>query len=353
MGTASSSGIVVFDSLEPLREDWSILALSTGNVFLTFEWAETWWRRYGRERPLVIACKEGDATVALLPLYRWSHRPVRIGRFIGHGPADRLGPICVSTARSTAAEALLRAAQYADLDLVLAELLPGGEAWRDSLGERPVIVESSPTILLDGGWNAYLERRSANLRQQLGRRARQLQRRYAVKFRLAASTDSLEEDLTLLFALHRARWGRETSAFARFESFHRDFARVAHERGWLRLWILELDDRPAAAWYGFRFGDVESYYQAGRDPAFRDASVGFVLLVHSIREAAADGMKEYRLLRGREAFKLRLADADRGVETFAIARGVRGNVARRAAAVAIRNDPIRSTLRRLLRGSSV
>jgi CelD/BcsL family acetyltransferase involved in cellulose biosynthesis len=345
--------MVLFDSLEPLREDWSILALSTGNVFSTFEWAETWWRRYGRERPLVIAYKDGGATVAVLPLYPWSNRLLRIGRFIGHGPADRLGPICVSSARATAAEALRRAAQHADLDLVLAELLPGGEAWPDSLGERPVFVESSPTISLEGGWNAYLERRSANLRQQLGRRARQLERRYAVRFRLAATADSLEEDLTLLLALHRARWGPGGSAFVRFESFHRDFARVALERGWLRLWFLELDDRPVAAWYGFRFSDVESYYQAGRDPAFRDASVGTILLAHSIREAAADGMKEYRLLRGREAFKLRLADADRGLETFTIARGVRGNVAGRAAAVAIRNDTIRSTLRRLLRGSAV
>jgi CelD/BcsL family acetyltransferase involved in cellulose biosynthesis len=353
VSATSSNGIVLVDSLEVLREDWSKLARATSNVFSTFEWAETWWRRYGRERPLVIACKDGGATVALLPLYLWSHRPVRIARFIGHGPADRLGPICDSTANATAAEALRRAAHHAGLDLVLAELLPGGEAWRENLGERPVVVESSPTISLDGGWNAYLERRSANLRQQIGRRARRLERRYAVRFRLASSPDELEEDLTLLFALHRARWGSDTSAFGRFEAFHREFARVAHERGWLRLWFLELDGRPAGAWYGFRFGEVESYYQAGRDPAFRDASVGSILLAHSIREAAADGMKEYRLLRGREAFKLRLADTDRGLETFSIARGLRGKVAQRAAAAAIRNDTMRLTLRRLVRGSSV
>jgi CelD/BcsL family acetyltransferase involved in cellulose biosynthesis len=78
-----------------------------------------------------------------------------------------------------------------------------------------------------------------------------------------------------------------------------------------------------------------------------------ILLAHSIREAAEDGMKEYRLLRGAEAFKLRLADADQDVETFAIARGVRGRVARRAAAAAIRSGVVRSTVRRLVRGSAV
>jgi CelD/BcsL family acetyltransferase involved in cellulose biosynthesis len=64
-------------------------------------------------------------------------------------------------------------------------------------------------------------------------------------------------------------------------------------------------------------------------------------------------MREYRLLRGAEPFKLRLADADRGVETFAIARGMRGRVARRAAAAAIHSGPLRSILRRLVRGSAV
>jgi CelD/BcsL family acetyltransferase involved in cellulose biosynthesis len=353
VSAANSSRIVVVDSLDALREEWSALAPLSGNVFSTFEWAQTWWRRYGRERPLVVACSVGTATVALLPLYLWSRRPVRIVRFIGHGPADQLGPICAAPARATAAEALGRAAQQVDVDLVLAELLPRGDAWRDSLGESPLVVESSPTISLDGGWDAYLERRSANLRQQIRRRARQLHRRHAVRFRLAATPDGLDDDLTLLFALHRARWGPEASAFVRFESFHRDFARVALERGWLRLWFLEVDERPAAAWYGFRFSGVESYYQAGRDPGFRDTSVGLILLAHSIREAAEDGMKEYRLLRGAEAFKLRLADADQDVETFAIARGVRGRVARRAAAAAIRSGLVRSTVRRLVRGSAV
>jgi CelD/BcsL family acetyltransferase involved in cellulose biosynthesis len=353
VSAATSRRVVVVDSLEALREEWSALSLAAGNVFSTFEWAETWWRHYGRERPRVVACRDGADTVALLPLYVWSRRPVRVGRFIGHGPADQLGPISASSGGTIAAEALLRAVEHVHVDLVLAELLPGREDWRDRLGERPLLVESSPTISLEGGWNAYLERRSANLRQQIRRRERRLDRRHAIRFRLAATPDRLEDDLTLLFALHRLRWGREQSAFERFERFHREFARVALERGWLRLWFLEVDERPAAAWYGFRFSGVESYYQAGRDPRLRDASVGFILLTHSIREAAQDGMTEYRLLRGAESFKQRLADGDRGVETFAIARGLRGLAARRAAAVSIRSNRARSTLRGFAHRSAV
>ena len=109
-------------------------------------------------------------------------------------------------------------------------------------------------------------------------------------------------------------------------SFHREFARCAFERGWLRLWFLEIDGDPVAAWYGFRFGEAESYYQSGRDPAWDRSSVGLVLLAHTIREAMGDGMREYRLLRGGESYKDRFATADPGLQTVARPRGVLGTV---------------------------
>ena len=83
-------------------------------------------------------------------------------------------------------------------------------------------------------------------------------------------------------------------------AFHRELAREALARGWLRLWLLELDGRPIAAWHGFRVGPVASYYQAGRDPSYERFSVGFVLLAHSIRSAIAEGATEYRFGRGDE-----------------------------------------------------
>jgi CelD/BcsL family acetyltransferase involved in cellulose biosynthesis len=91
---------------------------------------------------------------------------------------------------------------------------------------------------------------------------------------------------------------------------------------------------------------VESYYQAGRDPAWNDASVGFVLLAHSIRAALEDGVREYRFLRGHEPFKYRFADADPGLQTVAVARGAVGAAAVGAAAIS-RRGPLAAVRRRL------
>jgi len=94
---------------------------------------------------------------------------------------------------------------------------------------------------------------------------------------------------------------------------------------------LELDGTPVAAWYGFRFAGNEFAYQSGRDPALDGRSVGFVLMVHSMREALHDGMREYRFLRGGEPYKRRFANEDRQLETIGMSRGLVGAAALRTA----------------------
>ena len=118
--------------------------------------------------------------------------------------------------------------------------------------------------------------------------------------------------------------GRSSSFSGARESFHREFAAVALSQGWLRLWLAESNGVPVAAWYGFRFAGIESYYQSGRDPRWDRHAVGAGILEHSIREAFADGMHEYRLLRGDESYKRRYASSPQTVVTVALAGSARG-----------------------------
>jgi CelD/BcsL family acetyltransferase involved in cellulose biosynthesis len=165
--------------------------------------------------------------------------------------------------------------------------------------------------------------RSGNFRAQVRRSPRKLGKVGALSYRVASSADEFERDLNSLFTLHERRWGKAT-AFMRAAQFHREFALQAFTRGWSRLWILELDGRPIAAELGFRFAGSECFYQSGRDPSFTDVSLGFMVLVHAIREAIGDGIREFRLLRGGEPYKLRLATSDPGVETYGLSRGSAG-----------------------------
>jgi len=331
----SAPRIEPFDSLEDVRDEWVELAEHSRNVFGTWEWASIWWRHFGRDRDLVgLVCRSGRGRpIAIFPLYGWSSHPLRVLRFIGHGPADELGPVCAPSDRVVAARALHRVLAETHWDIFLGERL-AGEGWGALLGAKTLRRESSPVLKLDGVSVEELESSwSSKLRKQLRYDHRRLERDHGMRFRLADDRDHLDADLRSLFRLHAERWGRDRSSFGIREAFHQDFAARAFERGWLRLWFLEVDDKPVSAWYGFRFNGVESHYQGGRDPAWGRWSVGSILLAHTIRAAAADGMQEYRFLRGDESFKYRFATEDPGIETVGMGYGPIGRAALEASSL--------------------
>lgn len=322
------------ESFAAIRPAWDELARETGNVFATPEWADTWWRHFGRGRPLhLLSCRAEDGRlIAILPLYVAATRPLRVVRFVGHGPADQLGIICAAADRPAAARALRRALEALRPDLFLAENLRRDEGWGSLLGGHVLRTEGNPALSLDASsWEELLASFSPNLRQQLRRLERKLTRERGLAYRPAGPPEELHRDLEQLFQLHAARWSAG-SAFSAQRSFHTNFAALANERGWLRLWFLEADGRTVAAWQGFRFAGVESYYQAGRDPDWQGPSVGMILLAHSIRAALEDGVEEYRFLRGGEPYKYRFANRDAGLETLAVPRGTRGGTALAASA---------------------
>jgi CelD/BcsL family acetyltransferase involved in cellulose biosynthesis len=271
-----------------------------------------------------------------------------IARFIGHGAADQLQPLCEPSDASLAANAL--GSVLPGAGVVLAERLPTAWDWTRAIGGRIVHRDASPVIDLvaEGGWDGFLANRSANFRQQVRRRARRLHRGLGVSFRLLTRPDRLPGAFDALIALHLAHWGRRSSAFvgAR-EDFHREFAALALERGWLRLWLAEAEGTPIAAWYGFRFAGVESFYQLGHDPAWDRYAVGLGILEHSIRASFVDGMREYRLLRGTETYKLRYATRDPGLVTVASGHGGAGHAAVDLVAVLGRSQAGRTLIKHL------
>ena len=344
----------VTDELAPLRELWTKLAERGRNLFTTWEWASTWWRCYGRDRPLHVAVvRRAGAPVGLLPLYQWRSGPLKVLRFLGHGPGDELGPVGHPEDGVLLARALRRSLHQLDADLLLAEQLPRGQDWGALLGGRRLAEESSPVVRFGpGGWEAYLGARSANFREQVRRRGRKLAREHRVGYRLSDGSRHLDRDLDTLFRLHAARWAADPTNFLADAAFHRAFLPVAAEQGWLRLWFLEVDGQEVAALLGFRFAGTESYYQAGRDPAWNPYRVGFVLLAHAIRQAAEDGVTEYRLLRGAEDYKLRFAVADPGLETVAVTRGpVAGAALPALAAARAVPGPLGAAVRRVGAGT--
>lgn len=322
----------LIDDLAAAESDWRRLAALAGNPFTSWEWVSTWWRHFGAGRELrVVRCTEADGRVCgILPLQRTSIRGLRLLRFIGHRPADEQAPLCGPGDRAAVAEAFVRSLAARDgWDVCLAERLPAADGWSRALGGRVLRREPSPELELGhSDWDEFLASRSSNFRQQTRKFERRLTRDHGLRYRLADDPDRLDADMQTLFDLHLARWGRQTTAFPpELLAFHRELAAEALRAGWLRLWFAELDGRPAAAWYGFRLGGADWFYQQGRDPAWERSSIGFVLTSHTIREALRDGVSRYRFLLGAEEFKARFATSEPVVETVALSAGPAGAAA--------------------------
>jgi CelD/BcsL family acetyltransferase involved in cellulose biosynthesis len=343
-------------SFEDVRADWSRLGDAAGSPFGTWEWGAAWWEAFGggAELLLHVLRRPGGEVAAVLPLYLALRRgPFRVARFIGHGPGDQLGPICTPADRAAVAGALNRFAR-SRLGLggvLLAERLPAEEGWSQALGGRLLRRESSPLLEIGGRtWDEWLASRSRNFREQVRRRERKLLREHEVTIRLSTERDEVAAAFDTLVRLHEARWAGASRAFAGARlAFHRDFVRRAADRGWARIWLLEVDGRPGAAWYGLRFGDADWYYQAGRDPEMERANVGFVLLSHTIRDAFAAGRRQYRFLLGDEPYKSRFMTDDPGLDTVALSAGpgAAGAAVAAAAAVRLPRDARQKLLRRV------
>lgn len=322
--------------LQAIAPEWRELAAGRANAFVTPDWYLAWLHSYGggAEPWVPVVRDEHEGLIGLMPLARTAGRRPAL-QFAGSNLGDLFHPVSrdeagdAAVARAVAGE-LAGARDWASL---LLENVPAGAPWLAALeqsapGLRTTRVphrdEVLPAIPLgERGWDGYLAERSRNFRSQLGRKQRGLEREGSVRFRRSDDPALLGRDLDAFFGLHDARWegrGGSQALTERSREFHRAFAAAAQGQGWLRLWFLELDSEPIAAWYGWLLGGRYAYYLAGFDGRFSRWSVGQLLLAHTIRSAFDEGADEYDLLLGGEEYKSRFAETALEVRTVAVTR---------------------------------
>ena len=317
-----------------LAPEWRALAERRGNAFLTPEWYLAWLRHCGRgwEPYVAVARTDRGAVRGLLPLISSrsnGRRDLRVCPVV-----DRFHPVADERDEEAVAAAVASAVAPPDPGLrsLLLENVDAQAGWWRSLAKASPLplatVERNeatlPYVELAGiSWDEYLADRSGQLRSQLRRKLRSLRKEHQVRFRRTERLEEVPGDLLTLFRLHDARWSdrSERSALSdpEIRTFHLEFASAAFERGWLRLTVMEVDETPIAALYGWLIGGRWAYYQAGFDPEWSRHSPGFLLLAETIRAAIEEGASEYDMLRGDEAFKRRFATSFRTVRSILLA----------------------------------
>lgn len=347
------------DAFRDLRNEWDELLQDSASdsLFLTWEWLHTWWKHLAGPRKLfILTVRSGGRLVAIAPLAlrtRWAAGvvPVRALEFLG---SDRLSSdyLDVIVRRGWQEQAVLALAEYLVRRPFLLEMANVDKAGRVasslavalaqqgwSLSEAKVDV--CPFINLSGHtWESYLGIVDSKDRSDFGRSLRNLNKRFAVRFEEARSEEQRPHFLALLVALHNQRrqdrGGSDAFHTADLLSFHEELSRLTLDRGWLRLFVLSLDGRPAASLYGFRYHRTFYFLQTGFDPDYARQRVGLITVGLTVRSAIAEGAEEYDFLRGAEPYKFRWAQEVRELTTLTVCPGrARELLYRRAQALTV------------------
>jgi CelD/BcsL family acetyltransferase involved in cellulose biosynthesis len=338
MLSAAAPGVVTVPSLfsveqiteaaafSGLQQEWTDLleASESACVFLTWEWLHTWWKHLaGGRRLSILAVRRGSELIALAP---FCLQPLSLSRarsfsvleFLGSGFAgsDYLDIIVRKGSEAEARQVLIFWLAAKRLPLRLTNTRKGGSAagvLLAGLAEKGWSAAETktnvcPFIPLAGvTWNSYLASLSAEHRYSFNRKWRCLNRDYAVRFEQAYTPEQCREAIDLLIGQHNTRWrgrgGSDAFHTADLIAFHREWTQLALRRGWLRLYVLRLNEKPAACLYGLLYQGTFYFYQSSFDADYARASVGLVTMGLAIRSAVGEGAMEYDLLHGDETYK--------------------------------------------------
>lgn len=318
-----------WEELELLRTEWNAILERNYNltIFSSPEWLSAWWGAFGGGKQLYsLAFREYQGLlVGLVPLYvqqiRMGFLPsLRELRLVGDGSkdSDNLDFIVAPGWERSVALSLVRHLatnrrwNVCQLNCMASDSVTTGIFMEEICAARWKFESSTipwSAVELPETWEAYLKQLSPKERGKVGNRFRRLQGRFQTKFYKCSTLSELPICLENLFRLHQKRWESrgEPGSFAFLERrrFYADMAQQFLSRGWLELWLLELNGVAVAAQFGFRYGQTVYSLQEGFDPEHASDSVGYVLRSYALREFIESGVRRYEFLAGENESKLR------------------------------------------------
>lgn len=338
-----------------LRPEWDRAAAANAdpNVFLTWEWLDTWWRHLGARHSdahlHVVTIRDADGLVLAAPLFRaqWGYGPLRapVLHQISYDAGDYGGVLLVRR-HDEAVDAL--AAHLADVlrhearSVVLSRLTTDSRflaALRSSLepeGRQPITVTEAPLAdsacpyaVVDDEYDLPRRRKRHRIRQRLERLGEQ----HEVAFEPHTGA-TLEGGLTRFVDVHRRRWDASADAMQgqlvepTREAFLLDAARALDAAGHLRLVTLQADGRTAAANLDYEFAGRLYMFKTAFDPDFGRFAPGHLLVSHVFDRGLERGVHEFDFMRGEHAYKSGWTNRTRHLVTARLTpAGIKGNLA--------------------------
>lgn len=334
------------DDAHRLAPEWSALVARAldPEPFITPEWCITWWRAFGTGRMKLLAARQAGELIGVAPLcvvpghlLRGQHRQLELW---SNAISNRAHFVLEERRAPEAARALLAALFEGEADWDSARLGPlaadcaSTRVLTDELAARGATwglrgAHASPYLDIPATWAEVEASLSGSFRSTVRRTARKAEKAGDV-----AITHSGERatDVDAAFAISEHTWqhdeGTGIGSTPDVERFYRELARVAAERGWLRMAYLQQASEPVAFEYNLGFGDVLYNLKLGYRAEAGRMSPGLVLRKAVLERCVEERVRTMDFLGDAESYKLHWTQTTRALTTIWVhRRGVRSRLA--------------------------
>jgi hypothetical protein len=188
----------------------------------------------------------------------------------------------------------------------VAECSPFWRALPSVLGQRRFATER---FLRFGNWWLDLEGRDfagyvaslpGNVRNTVDRKRKKLQKSGRFDMRIVTAPGDVATAMDEYESVYARSWQKSEA----YPAFIREVVAAFAARGWLRLGVVRLDDRPIAAQIWFSIGRSAAIFKLVFDEACADLSPGSVLTTHLIQHVVdVDGASAVDFLSGDDGYK--------------------------------------------------
>ena len=318
--------ITDWQGFHALKPEWNELLLNSNadNYFLTYEWLSIWGRHIcGESDPFLLIAREPETgnLLGVTPFVIEKNYFIKKLIFMGNGSlqTDHFDFIIKEGYEQEIVKVFttILYQQRNRWDTIFLDGLKSSSQVLQNLlastesDHKLIYSETCPYLPLPDSWESLKQKFGKNLRYNLGRYQRKLDKCFpgAVSFQTVKEESELITAMSKLYQLHHLIQFSNKNRKGLFEEkkiedLNDEISKQALALGNLRLHSLRVEDNIIAVLYCFQYKNRVYYYQAGYDPEWKNFSPGRLLMAYAIKKAITEGMKEFDFLRGNEAYKL-------------------------------------------------
>lgn len=334
-----------FNQLAIDPREWDDFVLSVrGDIYMTFDWCQSWWRYYGQGRTLrVFIFREGGRLVGLAPMFveriRLGAVSLRLAKRVGADHALTIFSLPIARERAQTiysyvisklikvdrCDAVWIGPCPADDPTIPALLNAAAELHGVASGVRVRPGGPHTVINLPTNFDDYLKSLDSRQRQYYRRRLKLLGNSHKVEKYVVRDPLRANEAFAEFRSAHGRQWASEGKLghfgdWPRADEFNEELVRVMSKSGRFRLLRLKADNEVIAYEYAFVFGDRCFWRLPARTmkQEFQQFRVGILGLVQLIETMIGDGVCSIEAGVGHYEYKLHFGGRELTVQSYIV-----------------------------------